>query len=241
MSEPRQRAEQATAALAKTLGGGLRAALLYGSAARGEHIDGVSDVNVLFLLDDIDADTLRRASPALRPHAEAGLAPLLLEWREWRRASDVFAIELLDMRDAHALLHGEDPLTGLDVAPDRLRLQAERELRSRLILLHDGMLRAAEDPDRLGLLLAAALPAFVTYLRAALRLAGRTVPASMREVVQQGAELVGAAPDGLLRALEARQARAPWSVPITDPVVDRYNQAAEKTATFVDTFGRQAP
>jgi hypothetical protein len=195
-------------------------------------------VNVLFLLDDIDADTLRRASPALRPHGEAGLAPLLLEWEEWRRASDVFAIELLDMRDAHVLLRGDDPLDGLAVAPDRLRLQAERELRSRLILLHDGMLRAAENPAGLGLLLAAALPAFVTYLRAALRLADRTVPAATREVIEQGAELVRADPAGLLRAHEARRAGREWSIPITDPDVDRYNAAAEHTAAFVDTYGR---
>jgi hypothetical protein len=241
MSGPRDLAERATTALHGALGPRLRAALLYGSAARGEHVDGTSNVNVMFLLDDIDAEALRRAAPALRPFARDGLAPLLLEWEEWRRAGDVFAIELLDMRDAHVRLHGDDPLAGIDVATDRLRLQAEHELRSRIILLHDGMLRAAEDPRRLGTLLVAALPALATYLRAALRLAGRPVPADMRAVIGAGARLVGADPAGLLRAHEARQARGAWSIPITDPDVERYNAAAELTARFVDTFGGPTP
>jgi predicted nucleotidyltransferase len=237
MREPREVADAAAQALNGALGERLRAALLYGSAARGEHVGGVSDVNVLFLLDDIDADTLRRASPLLRPFAKDGLAPLVLEWDEWQRASDVFAIELLDMRDAHVMLHGEDPLDGAVVAPEKLRLQAERELRAKLILLHGGMLRAAEDPRGLGQLLAAALPAFVTYLRAALRLADRPVPATTRAVIEESARLVDADPSGLLRALEGRRA-GKWAIPITDPDVDRYNTTAVRTAAFVDNFGR---
>jgi predicted nucleotidyltransferase len=238
MRKPNEVADGAAKALAGALGERLRAALLYGSTARGEHVAGTSDVNVLFLLDDIDADTLRRASPILRPFAKDGLAPLLLEWDEWARARDVFGIELLDMRDAHAMLLGDDPLDGADVSRAALRQQAEHELRSRLILLHDGMLRSAEDPGRLGALLSAALPAFVTYLRAALRLAERPVPPVTRAVIEDGARLVGADPAGLLRALEGRSARN-WSIPITDPDVDRYNAAAERTALFVDTIGRQ--
>jgi predicted nucleotidyltransferase len=237
MTEPREVAERAAKALAGTLGERLRAALLFGSTARKEHVAKVSDVNVLFLLDDIDPAALSAASPVLRPFADQGLAPLLLELDEWRRASDVFAIELLDMREAHTMLHGADPLDGAQVAPEKLRLQAERELRAKLILLHGGMLRSAQDARGLGQLLAAALPAFVTYLRAALRLAEQPVPPTMAGVIEQGAQLVGADPAGLLRALEGRVA-GKWSVSITDPDVDRYNTAAERTAAFVDNFGR---
>src|SRR5690606_5055900 len=104
MREPNEVAVSATRDIATALGERLHAALLYGSVARGEHIAGISDINLLLLFDDIDADLLRRASPVLRPFAKDGLAPMLLEWDEWRRASDVFAIELLDMRDAHAIL-----------------------------------------------------------------------------------------------------------------------------------------
>lgn len=224
--------------MVSAFGDRVRCALLYGSAARGEHVPGVSDVNVLFLLDDIDPVTLSKAAPVLRPFASDGIAPLLLEWEEWRRASDVFAIELLDMRDAHVMLHGADPLDTAIVSPEKLRLQVEHELRAKLILLHDGMLRAADDGRHLGTLLASAVPAFVTYMRATLRLAERPVPGTAEAVIRTACVLVGAEPGGLLRALEARRAGGDWSISITDPDVDSYNEAVERTATFVDNLGR---
>jgi hypothetical protein len=82
------------------------------------------------------------------------------------------------------------------------------------------------------------VPAFVTYQRAALRLAERPVPGTSQAVIETACALVGADPDGLLRALEARRAGGDWSIDITDPDVERYNTAVERTATFVDNLGR---
>jgi predicted nucleotidyltransferase len=83
-------------------GSRLRSALLFGSVARGEAVEGVSDVNVLLLIDQIDAATLKKASATTRTWIKSSReAPLLFEADQWVRAADVFAIELADMRDAH--------------------------------------------------------------------------------------------------------------------------------------------
>jgi hypothetical protein len=140
------------------------------------------------------------------------------------------------MRDAHEVLHGRDPIE--DVASDgaTLRLQAERELRSKLLLLRTGLMRTASTPQATGALLIAALPSFLTYLRAALRLADRPVPEKSAELIAAGTALVGADPGGFIAALEARTALSEWKVGIADAVVDSYNNAAERTAAFVDTL-----
>ena len=44
----------------------LRSGLLYGSVARGEYVPDVSDINVLLLVDEIDAAMLKRASSCTR-------------------------------------------------------------------------------------------------------------------------------------------------------------------------------
>jgi len=221
--------------LREEFGLALRSATLFGSAARGEHIAGLSDVNVLLLFTDINAPTLARAAPVVRRHAAEGLNPLPLEREEWERARDVFAIELLDMRDAREVLFGADPLDGVEVEPAALRLQAERELRAKLITLHGGLLQAADSPDAIGELLRRALPSFATYLRTALRLCGEAAPVSTRDAIIAGCERVGAEPEGLLAALDARLApKRRWSVRLEDETVERYNDAVEKTATFVD-------
>src|SRR5690606_5502742 len=124
--DPLDSARKLTAELDRLLGGRLRSVVVYGSVARGEAIEGVSDVNVLVLLDRVDPETLRRLSPVAQKWAGAGITPpLLMAWPEWRRGADAFASELADMKDAHVMVHGEDPLRSLDVDPVELRLQAE--------------------------------------------------------------------------------------------------------------------
>ena len=128
-----------------------------------------------------------------------------MERLEWRRATDVFAIEVADMKDAHVTLIGGDPTEAVRVQPGALRLQAEREMRAKLIHLHGGMLISAEDPPRLGELLLRALPSFTTYLRTALRLSGSPVPAASTDVIVQGCALVGTDSAAFLEVLDARK------------------------------------
>lgn len=238
MTDPRKIAAQLGSDLAATLGEALHGVTLFGSVARGEYVEGVSNINVLVLVDDIGPAMLRRVAPIGERWAAEGLAPLLMEDEEWRRASDVFTIELLDMRDAHEVLRGRDPLGEMPADSGPLRLQAERELRSKLLLLRSGLMRTASIPEGTGALLIAALPSFLTYLRAALRLAGRTVPAASAELIEAGTALVGADPGGFVAALEARTTLSEWKIAIDDAVVESYNNTAERTAAFVDTFTR---
>lgn len=241
MKEPRKLADTLVSELRNTLGDRLRAASLFGSAARGEWIEGVSDVNVLVLIDDIDAPVLGRVAPAVRKAAAANVRPLLMELAEWRRAADVFTIELADMQDANVPMFGDDPTAGASIRQDALRFQAEHELRGKLLHLHSGMIMTADQPKRLGELLMHALPSFTTYMRAALRLAGQTVPTASRDVIAQACALVGTSDSALLRVLDARTAKSTLSIGLDDAVADDYNTAVEQLAAYIDAFGRNAP
>lgn len=239
MKDARKSAEALGRDLAGTMREELRSVVLYGSVARGEYIPRVSDVNVLILLEDIEPAVLRRAAEPVHRWTREGVSPMLLESREWERASDVFAIELLDMQDAYVVLEGEDPVAGVEVPPDALRIQAEREVRTRLARLHTGVLHAADRPLELGALLMTALPSFVTFLRAALRLGGRPVPTTAEPVIIQGLELVGAENSGYIAALEARRQGKPWKMGVEEPLVAAYNDAATRTAAYLDSPGRE--
>ena len=239
MKDARRSAESLGRDLAATMLEELRSVVLYGSVARGEYIPRVSDINVLILLEDIEPTVLKRAAEPVRRWTREGVAPMLLESREWERASDVFAMELLDMQDAYIVLEGEDPVAGLEVPADALRIQAEREVRTRLARLHTGVLHAADRPLELGALLMTALPSFVTFLRAALRLAGESVPTTAEPVIVRGLELVGAPSGGYIASLEARRRGKPWKLGVEDPLVAAYNDAATHTAAYLDSPGRE--
>ena len=233
--EPEAAARAFASDLRTELDASLIGATLFGSVARGEYVSGFSDVNVLVIVDDIEPALLARIAPLVRRHDAIGLNPLPMERREWVSARDVFGIEILDMRDAHVPLTGEDPIDGVEIARDTLRLQAERELRARLITWRSGLLRHSADAGMIGELLRRSVPSFVAYLRAALRLDGNgQVPRSSRETVSVGCTLIGADPAGMLAALDARSRSGAWKVSLGDSAVAAFNDAAEKTAVFVD-------
>lgn len=232
---PRDAAVRMTESLREQAGASLRAVVLHGSVARGEAVPGVSDVNLLVLLGDASPASLRALAPAAREwHQSAGGPPLVLTEQEWARAADVFAIEVADMQQAHEMLHGNDPVTGLTVKAAHLRLQTERELRGKLLQLREGTLLAADSPADLGWLLVAALPSFTSYMRAALRLAGRVVPDETASVIRDAAELVGGDAAAFAEVWRARQAGRRIELRLEDAAVADYYGLAERLADWVD-------
>jgi predicted nucleotidyltransferase len=217
----------------------LRSALLFGSVVRGEAVEGVSDINVLLLVDHIDAGTLKQASASTRAWVKTSREPpLLFESDQWVRAADVFAIEIADMREAHEVLHGTDALESCHPDEGAMRLQAERELRGKLLQLQTGLLIAADAAGDVGTLLMQSIPSFTTYMRTALRLAGRPVPTSTPEVINHASELVNGTAAAYRQVWDARAAKRTLKLAVDDPIVDAYYDTAEKLADFVDTLRR---
>lgn len=237
--EPKETAHELVRDWQNLLGERVRSAVLFGSHARGEAVADVSDINVMLLIDHIDSATLKKTSSCTRKWMKiAREAPLVFEVEQWRRASDVFAIEIADMQDAHVLLHGEDPVTQAVVDEESLRLQAERELRGKLLQLQTGLLVAANTPVDVGRLLLNALPSFAAYMRAALRLAGQPAPVSTPDAINHAAGHIGANPAAFLRVWEARMKKTSFKLAVDDPLVDAYYDTAERTADFVDNLRR---
>src|SRR6266480_4182841 len=190
--------EQFAAEVARALGARLVALLLYGSWARGTHVPDRSDVNTLLICDTVDDALFATLAPLVRAWTKAGHpAPLILTEREWRESADAFAIEYEDMREAHRLLAGRDPWSGIRVDRDDLRRQLERELMGKLVRLRQAYGALWAEPKRLAEVIVGSAPGFFTMLRALLRLAGRPVPARPDGLVGAAATLVGFAASDL--------------------------------------------
>jgi len=195
------------AAADAALGAGY-SALLYGSAARGDYVAGRSDINLLLVLDDPAPTRLRALAPAFATWRKAASEPpLLISRAEWARASDVFPIEITDMRAGYRVLRGADPLGAARVDRADLRQALERELRGKLLRLRQGYAAAAGDEKALGQLAAASSGTILVLLRSLLILADRPVPAMPAELASAGAALVGAPAGALLAPVEHRGVR----------------------------------
>jgi predicted nucleotidyltransferase len=182
--------------LRSAYGGVLRAVVLYGSAAAGEHIAKRSDYNVLVVVDDIPLDRLSALASVMRAWRDAGNpAPMTFTVREWENSADVFPMEYADILERNKVLFGADPFAGISVDPADLRLQTEREALSVLLRLRRGVLVTGNDPSEQLRLLDASLSSLMIVFRAVLRLHGRTPPQNNAEVVKDVAELTGVDPD----------------------------------------------
>jgi len=211
-------------------------ALVYGSAARGEFRDGVSDVNLLLVCQELGPATLRRLSAAL-----AGLRgkrqqpPLLIERGEWECASAVFPIEVTDMQIAHRLVRGEDPLAGRVVDPADLRRALEAEFRAKLLRLRQAYAQEAGDSKMLGAVASGTVASVAVLFRVSLVLFGRVAPAATAAALAAAGETMSIATEPVL---ELWTRRVPQGPPCAPELFEGYLAAVAAAVRVIDTFSR---
>jgi predicted nucleotidyltransferase len=209
-------------------------AVLYGSAARGDFLPGRSNINLLLVMDDASPSRLTALGTAFAAWRRATWeSPLVITRAEWERASDVFPIEITDMRAGYRVLRGSDPVAGAVVEPGDLRQALERELRGKLLRLRQGYAAAAGDAQALGLLAAASAPAILVLLRSLLTLAGRPVPQTVEGVVTEAATLLDV-PASALASPVAHRGERGWRCSTAE--FEQYLGAVANAASYVDHF-----
>lgn len=182
--------------LTQSAGSNLLSVILYGSAASGEFHAKHSDLNLLCLFEKLDADTLARLNPLTRRWVRKGNPPpLVFAASQLARAADVFAIELLDIKASHKLLHGADLVADIDVPLALHDLQVERELRQALVRLREHYLACDGDAKSVLRLMTASVSTFATLFRHAAVAVGDPVddlrkPARKRESIDRLAALL---------------------------------------------------
>lgn len=223
MADPRTIAAKLTAQFRSTFADELRSVVVFGSLPRGESIPGVSDLNILILLESMTTRTIGRAAPLLQQWIRTGNSPpYLYSWDEWSGMQDTFAIEIADMNDARDVLWGVDPIAIEALSYANLRMQTEREIRDTLLQLRLRLMVAASGPLDVGALLMSGMPSFSAYMRATVRLADETPGLSTRSVIESTAKLIDADASAMLNCLEARQTTHRLEVALNDPLVDGY-------------------
>lgn len=230
-----QEIDTLAASLERTLGPNLASFMLYGSAARGDYTSGRSDVNLLLILADASPAALKPIGPAVHAWVKSGHPPpRIFSEQGWRASTDVFPMEIEDMRQAHRVLRGRDPFVGLETAPADMRQELEREVLGKLLHLRAEYVASGPHPKALAALLENSAGTFFVLFRAVLRLRGTVPPKEHVELVRAAAQVIGfdaGAFDWVLARLAGRKVP---ELTQFDPVAERYLAAIERLAQFVD-------
>lgn len=176
--------------LIAALGDDLQALIVYGSAVRGGYVEGRSDVDLLVVLRKDDRATLERIGPSLLvARTSARIESMLLRTDELRSAADVFPLLYDDVRSCHAVLHGSDVFSALEIADTHRRLRIEQELREARIRLRLVVSEAPQLPRALTGAVARKLKQLRSPLHALLQLRGVAVQHELAAVLSEACKL----------------------------------------------------
>lgn len=146
----------------------------------------------VLVLREVDLNLLDRlASVGSRFGRRNVAAPLIMTPEYIDASRDVFPLELLEIQQLHRVVCGADHFESLSLDAADVRLQCERELKSELIRMRQGLISAAGKRGPLDELCAGAAERSVRVLRGILHLAGRDAPALALNVMESTADVTG--------------------------------------------------
>lgn len=164
-------------------GGQLEGLLLYGSAVRGEFLQGRSNLNILLLVSSCDSAVLTQYSLLHRRWSkEQIVVPLFLTEEELRRSAAVFPLEFLEIQEQHRVLDGRDPFIGFHVKIDRLKEAVVQGLTSHIVRLRQRYVEGGGSDEATAILLPLSITSTIPLLRGVRRLLGRS-PLSLSDAV----------------------------------------------------------
>jgi predicted nucleotidyltransferase len=209
--------------------------IVYGSAAAGDFHPEYSDLNLFCVVRDSSFAALQALAPAVKWwERQKQPPPFFMTGEELEHSADVFSIELMDMKQHHRVIWGEDVLQGLAIPTNLHRVQVEYELREKLSLLRRHLLLASGKDSRMWQLLTRSVSSFVTLFRHVLMVVGQDPPAGKRETVKVLAGEIGFDDSGFLHVLDIREHRVKPGQLDVGKVFTSYLAAIEQVTAAVD-------
>ena len=221
--------------LKNAAGSNLLSVILYGSAATEEFHPGHSDLNVLCIMQSLGRDDLSKLHPASAWWAKKGHpAPLFFTLNELHHSADIFAIELLDIKAAHRILHGEDVIASLHVPMDLHRLHVERELRNNTLRLRQHYLMHPADSRKTLELMTSSISTFAALFRHALIALGEDPPPTKRGTMDRLGSVLGFDPSPFHTIFDIREGRKRGRDVNVQATFDAYLDRVARVAEEID-------
>ena len=165
--------DQTVTSLIEGLGQNLYSCCVYGSAVRGNLVEGVSDLNLLIIVNESTPSAHRTIAKAIGSNPQ--IDPFVLAKRGFERSVRAFASKFASIKRNYRVLHGADPLAAVEIEPALERLLCEQAIRNlRLRLVYAFITR--EQSKAYDRFLARSVAALLTQFAEVLRLGGTEMP-----------------------------------------------------------------
>ncbi len=212
--------------------------ILYGSAAGPGYRPGKSDLNFMIVLSEEGIEHLDRTFKTISKWRKRNVAvPLFLTRSYVETSLDVFPVEYLNFQRHHILVHGKDILMDLTFQPEHVRLQCEREIKGKLLLLREAYLETEGKGRALKEVIGRSIQAFIAIFGALLFLKEMEIPPEPRNILGLGCRTFGI--DGVLfeKLLDIKQEKIKPDGRELNRLFGDYLREVRKLFKIVDTLG----
>jgi hypothetical protein len=159
--------------------------MAFGSCVTGDFAEKTSDINLMIVYSDLNLVSLNDvAAIAKRWLEKRNFAPRFLSRRNLLSSARYFQIDLLEMKDAHVVLHGEDLLAGLPTWPADLHWQLAHEIKAMRMRIKQQFWRTSGDERRIRFVLLERFSSLVHLIRALLFLLKKPTPVEHARIME---------------------------------------------------------
>jgi hypothetical protein len=154
------------------------------------------------VLKDLHFEFFKFLAPLGKKFKSKGVAaPLVMTPSYIQDSLDVFPMEFLELRLIHKTALGPDIVQNLEIDPVLLRLQCEREIKTRLIGLWNGYISSTGETDMIAQLLYRSIKGCMPLFRSIVFLLGKLPPIKKMDVIGAISDNTGIDKDILIKAL----------------------------------------
>ena len=212
--------------------------MLYGSATGKDYRPGKSDINFMIVLSEDGIEHLDKAFEIVKKWRKKNVAiPLFLTEKYIETSTDVFPIEYLNFKNDYVLVYGKDILKDLSFKPEFIRLQCEREIKGKLLLLREVYLETSGKGRALKEVTSQSIRAFVAIFKALLYVKGLEPPVEKIKVIQATAQEFDLNSNVFEKLLDVKAEKVKLSDEDMRRLFQAYLAEVRKLSKLVDVLG----
>ncbi len=208
---------------------------IVGSAVIPDYNEKLSDINSVVVLRNMDLKFISFLAPLGQKYGKKKIAaPLVMTPGYIKDSLDAFPVEFLDFKLIHKTIHGPDIFMDIEIVRPHLRLQCEREIKTKLIGLRQGYISSLGRKEHITGVLVQSFTGTMALLRAIILLLGQKPPVLRAEVISTfgAATRVDTAVFGNLLLLKAGRIKP--SEQELRALFENYYYALEATGKIID-------
>jgi predicted nucleotidyltransferase len=206
-----------------------------GSALTDDFVPERSDINSVFILNEMDLKFLELLAPLGKRYSKKRIAaPLLMTPEYIQNSLDVFPLEFFNIKLLHKTLFGEDFFADLKIDRSDLRLQCERELKVRLIGLRQGYISCSGNVKSLTDMFLNSFSGYIPLFKGIIILLGKQPPLTNSDVLTVLEEVSGIDTDVFRTILHQKKQKTKLSMAQLNTIFKDYYAAIEKLGDITD-------